>query len=65
MQDTAPHPATAPKPWWRFGMVWFVLAGPAIVVVAGFVTMALAYRNADEPLSQGHSINVPVPGPKR
>ena len=36
-----------PLPWWRFGMVWLVLAGPALVVVAGFVTMAIAYRHAD------------------
>jgi hypothetical protein len=28
-------------------MVWFVLAGPALVVVAGFATMAIAFRNAD------------------
>jgi hypothetical protein len=34
-------------PWWRFPMVWFTLAGPALVVVAGFVTMAIAYRHAD------------------
>jgi uncharacterized protein len=34
-------------PWWRFPMVWFALAGPAIVVVAGIVTMVLAYRHAD------------------
>jgi len=36
-----------PLPWWRFAMVWLVLAGPALVVVAGFVTMAIAYRHAD------------------
>lgn len=34
-------------PWWRFGMVWFVLAGPALVIVAGFATMTIAFRNAD------------------
>ena len=44
------HPPGAP--WWRFAMVWFVLAGPAVVVVAGFATMAIAYRNADVVLSQ-------------
>jgi hypothetical protein len=40
---------TAPPaaPWWRFPMVWFALAGPALVVVAGFATMAIAYRHAD------------------
>ena len=21
-------------PWWRFGMVWLVISGPAVVVVA-------------------------------
>ena len=44
--DRAAEPPQ-PLPWWRFGMVWLVLAGPALVVVAGFVTMAIAYRHAD------------------
>jgi len=34
-------------PWWRFPMVWFALAGPALVVVAGVATMVIAYRHAD------------------
>ena len=34
-------------PWWRFPIVWFALSGPALVVVAGFATMAIAYRHAD------------------
>ena len=38
-------PPTAP--WWRFPLVWFALAGPILVVVAGFVTVAIAYRHAD------------------
>ena len=37
----------APAPWWRFGMVWLVVAGPAMAVLAGSVTMAIAYRHAD------------------
>ena len=37
----------AGAPWWRFAMVWFVLAGPAVVVVAGLATAAIAFRNAD------------------
>lgn len=40
-------------PWWRFGMVWFVFSGPAIVVVAGFATMFIAYHGADVVLSEG------------
>lgn len=39
-------------PWWRFPMVWFVWSGPAIVVVAGFVTLFIAFRNADVVLSE-------------
>ena len=34
-------------PWWRFPIVWFALAGPALVIVAGSATMVLAYRHAD------------------
>jgi hypothetical protein len=45
-----PKPAEA-APWWRFGMVWLVVAGPAIVVVAGLVTAAIAIRGADPVLS--------------
>lgn len=47
-------PSAAPPcpPWWRFPMVWFVLAGPALVVVAGFVTMAIAFRHADVVVSE-------------
>lgn len=37
-------------PWWRVRMVWLVVAGPAIVVVAGFTTLAIAIRGGDRPL---------------
>lgn len=35
------------KPWWHYGHVWLVIAGPAIVVVAGFITLAIALRVPD------------------
>ncbi|QNP50630.1 FixH family protein [Diaphorobacter aerolatus] len=38
---------TPPLPWWRFGHVWLIIAGPAIVVVAGFVTLWLAISRPD------------------
>ena len=38
---------TAPAPWWKFGYVWLVIAGPAVVVVAGFFTLYLALRFPD------------------
>ncbi len=34
-------------PWWRVGMVWFALAGPALVVIAGLVTAGIAVHGAD------------------
>ena len=34
-------------PWWKFGHVWLVIAGPAVVVVASFVTLYLAIRTPD------------------
>ena len=37
----------APRPWWAFGHVWLLIAGPAIVVVAGFFTYYLAVRSPD------------------
>jgi hypothetical protein len=39
------------QPWWRFGLVWMVLAGPAVVVVAGFVTLYIAITNPDPVLT--------------
>lgn len=35
------------KPWWRHGMVWLVIGGPAAVVVAGFATLAIALTHPD------------------
>ena len=41
-----PHPAPA-QPWWHYGHVWLIIAGPVIVVIAGFVTLWLAVRTPD------------------
>jgi uncharacterized protein len=41
-------PVTDTKPWWRYGMVWLVVGGPAVVVVAALATAVIAIRNADE-----------------
>lgn len=48
MQANPAHPDTAPSlAWWRYGHVWLVISGPAVVVVAGFVTLYLAIVNPD------------------
>ncbi|MCZ8255272.1 MAG: nitrogen fixation protein FixH [Polaromonas sp.] len=36
-----------PAPWWRHGHVWLVISGPAVVVVAGFITVFIAVRYPD------------------
>lgn len=35
------------QPWWKFGHVWMVFAGPAVVVVASFITLYLAIKVPD------------------
>lgn len=44
MQHDAPGSS---GPWWKFGYVWLIVSGPAIVVVAGFVTLYLAITRPD------------------
>jgi len=38
---------STPRPWWRFPHVWMVISGPAIVVVASFITFYLAAVGKD------------------
>ena len=52
-----PVPVPA-MPWWRFGMVWLVVGGPAIVVVASLGTAVVAYLGADEVLVDTPSARV-------
>lgn len=40
------------RPWWKFGHVWMIIAGPAIVVIAGFVTLYLAVQRPDPVISE-------------
>ena len=40
-------PVNKAKPWWSFGMVWMIIAGPALVVVATFATLYLAITIPD------------------
>ena len=49
--DLVTEPATDPAAaWWRYGMVWLVIGGPAVVVVASIGLAVVAYRGADEVL---------------
>jgi len=43
-----PSPAVqTPAPWWKFGHVWLIVSGPAIVVLAGLFTFWLAVSRPD------------------
>lgn len=35
------------KPWWQYGQVWLIIAGPLLVVIASFITMYLAITRPD------------------
>ena len=39
------------KKWWQFGHVWLVIALPAVVVVASFITLYLAVSRPNEIIS--------------
>ena len=41
-----------PVPWWRVRMLWLVIGGPALVVIASFATLILAISGADTPLRE-------------
>lgn len=43
-------------PWWRVPMVWLVVGGPALVVLASFVTLFLAVRGGDAPLHEAAAV---------
>jgi len=41
------HQTTDSKPWWQYGHVWLIIAGPAAVIVAGFITLGIAIGTPD------------------
>lgn len=45
---------SASQPWWKFGHVWLVIAGPAAVVVASFITLYLAVTRPDPVVTEDY-----------
>jgi len=37
----------SPTPWWKYGLVWMVIAGPFVVVIAAVFTAVLAFNSND------------------
>ncbi len=43
--------------WWRTPMMWLVVGGPVLVVIASFITLALAISNPDPVLEDRVAAN--------
>jgi hypothetical protein len=48
------HALDSNLPWWKFGHVWLVLAGPALVVVASCVTFYIAATRLDPVVTEDY-----------
>ena len=47
------------RPWWREPMMWLVIGGPAVVVVAALVTAGIAMHRPD-PLIKADASSPPA-----
>ncbi|WP_263571888.1 hypothetical protein [Roseateles oligotrophus] len=57
MQDILPNSSSNAKPartrpWWREPVMWLVVGGPSLVVVASFATLGLALSYPDPVLQE-------------
>lgn len=52
--------ANSVRPWWREPMVWLVIGGPAVVVVAAIATGIVAWRGADPLVQEAPTQAVPT-----
>ena len=61
----APAPASdpAPSPWWKHSMMWLVVGGPLVVVVASFITLGLAIKHPDPVLDTSATQSNPAQMP--
>ncbi|WP_284337182.1 FixH family protein [Comamonas sp. NoAH] len=54
MTQIAKKQETPSGPWWKYGHMWLVLGGPAVVVVAGIVTAMIATNGADPVVDENY-----------
>jgi hypothetical protein len=55
MSDIAvPRSPQDGQPWWKYGHVWLVVAGPVVVVIASFITLYLAVTRPDPVLDENY-----------
>jgi hypothetical protein len=61
MSNATYEPQAGQAVWWRLPIVWLVIGGPAVVVVASFATLALAILNPDPVILATPSDRAAVP----
>ncbi len=44
------------QPWWKFGHVWLIVAGPVAVIIASFVTVYLALSMPDPVVDENYYV---------
>ena len=54
MSTVSSSATPAAAPWWKFGHVWLVLAGPLVVIVAGFISWWLAMSRPDPVVAEDY-----------
>ena len=54
MSTVSSSATPAAAPWWKFGHVWLVLAGPLVVIVAVFITLWLAMSRPDPVVAEDY-----------
>lgn len=47
-------------PWWRYGYVWLLIAGPAIVILASMATIYLALSTPDPVIEDSYRKGVEI-----
>lgn len=47
MPTNEPTPPANNPPWWKLPIVWLVIGGPAVVVVASLFTVGIAVKHVD------------------
>ncbi len=62
--NASPSEADKSRPWWRYPIVWMVIGGPAVVVLASFITLGLAIKHVDPVLdTSANHVKAPSEAP--
>ncbi len=64
LSSIEPRPSVAlpsAVPWWRVGVMWLVVGGLAVVVIASFALLATALRHADMVVPYAAAVRPAVP----